>query len=162
VLRQGHSGERNDDEASQRLERSPYWVGTALDPESKWLVVSDVGARTLAMAQGVVHQVAQVRAPGSGPLCVTDGLKEYGTALRTHCGSWRHPERRRDQGPRPKPRGMPRPDRLYAQGVQAYRRRRLVRGKHRVVVGPWQRGEHVLSACGGQSNTACGEVRPVG
>jgi IS1 family transposase len=154
VLRQVQSGELNDDEAIQRLERSPYWVWTAMDPESKLLLVIDIGTRTLAMAQCVVHQVAQVLAPGSVPLFVTDGLKEYGTALLTHFGYWRQPERRRDQGLRPKPRWMPLPELLYAQVVKSYRRRRLVRVKHRVVFGTWQRVEHVLSACGWQINTA--------
>jgi hypothetical protein len=31
-----------------------------MDPVTKLLLASDVGERTLAMAQGVVHQVAQV------------------------------------------------------------------------------------------------------
>jgi hypothetical protein len=50
-----------------------------MDPESKLLLV-DVGTRTLAMAQRVVHQVVGVLAPSCVPLCVTDGLKDYGTA----------------------------------------------------------------------------------
>ena len=53
-------GEVSEAEAIARLERSPQWVWTAMDPESKLLIMIDVGARTLAMAQGVVHQVAQV------------------------------------------------------------------------------------------------------
>ena len=40
---------------------------------------------------------------------VTDGLKDYGTALLTHFGDWMQPERRQDKGPRPKPRWMPLP-----------------------------------------------------
>ena len=35
-----------------------------MDPESKLLLTVDVGAHTLAMAQRVVHQVAQMFAPG--------------------------------------------------------------------------------------------------
>jgi hypothetical protein len=38
-----------------------------MDPESKLLLVMDVGKRTLAMAQRVVHQVAQVLAPDCAP-----------------------------------------------------------------------------------------------
>ena len=53
-------GELSEDEAIQRLERSPCWVWTAMDPETKLLLVVDVGTRTLAMAQCVVHQVVQV------------------------------------------------------------------------------------------------------
>ena len=54
---------------------------TAIDPESKLLLAIDVGERTLAMAQRVVHQVAQVLAPDCVPLFLTDGLKDYFTAL---------------------------------------------------------------------------------
>jgi hypothetical protein len=46
VLREGKAGALNDDEAIQRLERSPYWVWTAMAPESKLLLVIDVGTRT--------------------------------------------------------------------------------------------------------------------
>ena len=87
VLRDLKAGEISDDEAIKRLERSPYWVWTAMDPTSKLLVVVDVGSRTLAMAQRVVHQVTQVLAPGCVPLFLTDGLKDYATALLTHFGS---------------------------------------------------------------------------
>jgi len=107
VLRDFKTGEINDDEAIQRLERSPCWVWTAMDPTSKLLVVVEVGSRTLAMAQRVVHQVSRLLAPGCVPLFLTDGLKDYATALLTHFGSWIHPARRQDKGPRPKPRWMP-------------------------------------------------------
>ena len=50
------TGKISDTEAIQRLSRSPHWVWTAIDPESKLLLVLDVGERTLAMAQRVVHQ----------------------------------------------------------------------------------------------------------
>src|SRR2546428_11651788 len=67
-------------------------------------------------------------APGCVPLFVTDGLKDYATALLTYFGQWMRPERRQDKGPRPKPRWMPLPQLLYAQVVKSYRRRRLVGG----------------------------------
>ena len=154
VLRAVKAGDLSEDEAIKRLERSPYWVWTAMDPESKLLLVIDVGTRTLAMAQCVVHQVAQVLAPGCVPLFLTDGLKDYGTALLAHFGSWRQPERRQDKGPRPKPRWMPLPQLLYAQVAKSYRRRRLAGVKYRVVFGTWQRVEQVLAACGWKINTA--------
>ncbi len=47
-----------------------------MDPTSQLLVVVDVGTRTLAMAQRVVHQVTRVLAPGCVPLFLTDGFKE--------------------------------------------------------------------------------------
>jgi hypothetical protein len=37
VLREGKAGALSDDEAIKRLERSPYWVWTAMDPESTLL-----------------------------------------------------------------------------------------------------------------------------
>src|SRR5262245_22452603 len=107
VLRDVKTGALNEDEAIEHLERSPSWVWTAMDPDSNLLLVIDVGTRTLAMAHRVVHQVVQVLAPHCIPLCLTDGLKEYGTALLTHFGSWIQPARRRDKGPLPKPRWMP-------------------------------------------------------
>src|SRR5215467_14444232 len=76
VLRDVKTGALSEDEAIEHLERSPYWVWTAMDPDSKWLLVIDVGTRTLAMAQRVVHQVVQRLARGCVPLCLTDGLKD--------------------------------------------------------------------------------------
>src|SRR5215471_15542094 len=69
VLRDLKAGKINDDEAIRRLERSPYWVWTVMDPTSKLLLMVAVGSRTLAMAQRVVHQVTQMLAPGCVPLC---------------------------------------------------------------------------------------------
>src|ERR671933_1548218 len=102
-------------DAIERLERSPQWVWVALDPERKLLLAIDVGDRTLAMAQGFVHQVVQMLAPGCVPLFLTDGFKEYTTALLAHFGQWVQPPRRQAKGPLPKPRWMTRPGLLYAQ-----------------------------------------------
>jgi IS1 family transposase len=147
-------GEVNEAEAIARLERTPQWVWVALDPESKLLLAIDVGNRTLAMAQRVVHHVAQVLAPDCAPLFLTDGFREYLTALLTHFGYWVHPQRRQPTGPLPKPRWMPLPQLLYAQVIKTVRRRRLVRVSHRVVFGTLEAVEQVLSACGWQIQTA--------
>jgi hypothetical protein len=48
-----------------------------MDPESKLLLALDVGNRTLALAQRVVHQLVQVLAPDCAPLFLTDGFREY-------------------------------------------------------------------------------------
>jgi len=154
VLRGLKAGEISDAEAIKRLERSPAWVWTAMDPKSKLLVVVDVGNRTLAMAQRVVHQVTQVVAPDCVPLFVTDGLKDYATALLTHFGHWMHPACRQAKGPRPKPRWMPLPQLCYAQVVKSYQRRRIVGVTHRVVFGTRLAIESVLAACGWTINTA--------
>jgi IS1 family transposase len=154
VLRARKAGEISEEEAITRLERAPSWVWTAMDPTSKLLVVVDVGHRTLAMAQRVVHQVTGVLAPGCVPLFLTDGLKDYATAILSHFGHWMHPERRQDKGPRPKPRWMPLPELLYAQVVKSYRRRRLVGVTHRVVFGTRLAIAQVLATCGWTINTA--------
>jgi IS1 family transposase len=148
------AGEVSEGEAIQRLSRSPHWVWAAIDPVSKLLLTMDVGDRTLAMAQRVVHQVAQVLAPGCVPLFLTDGFKEYGTALLAHFGHWVQLPRRQAAGPAPRPRWMPLPALLYAQVVKQYRRRRVVHVRHRVVFGTLARVNQVLAATGWQINTA--------
>ena len=132
----------------------PQWVWVAMDPESKLLLAIDVGNRTLAMAQRVVHQVAQVLAPDCAPLFLTDGFREYLTALLTHYGSWVQPPRRQDKGPAPKPRWLPLPQLLYAQVIKTVRRRRLVWCKHRVVFGTITAVKQVLAPLGWHINTA--------
>jgi transposase-like protein len=76
VLRGVKDGELSEHEAIKHLERSSHWVWTAIDPERKLLLALNVGPRTLAMAQCVVHQVVQVLAPDCIPLFLTDGFKE--------------------------------------------------------------------------------------
>src|SRR5437016_11025270 len=148
------AGEVSEAEAIERLERSPQWVWVAMDPESKLLLALDVGNRTLAMAQRVVHRVAQVLASDCAPLFLTDGFREYLTALLTHYGQWVQPPRRQAQGPAPKPRWMPLPQLLYAQVVKTIRRRRLVRVRHRVVFGTLEAINDVLAPHGWHINTA--------
>jgi IS1 family transposase/transposase-like protein len=148
------AGEVSEGKAMTHLSRSPHWVWVAIDPVNKLLLALDVGDRTLAMAQRVVHQVVQVLAPGCVPLFLTDGFKEYLTALLAHYGHWVQPSRRRAQGPAPKPRWMPLPQLLYAQVVKRYRRRRLVSIRHRVVFGTLAGVHRVLAATGWQINTA--------
>jgi hypothetical protein len=69
------TGEVSEAQALQRLSRSPHWVWVAIDPVTTRLLTIDMGDRTLAMAQRVVHPVAQVLAPGCGPRFLTDGLR---------------------------------------------------------------------------------------
>src|SRR5713101_7426422 len=148
------TGEVSDTDAIQRLSRSPHWVWAAIDPVTKLLRTLDVGDRPLAMAQRVVHQVVQVVAPGCVPLFLTDGFTDYLTALLTHYGQWVQPARQRAQGPALKPRWMPLPALLSAQGIKTVRRRRLVHVSHRVVFGTLEAVQQVLAACGWQINTA--------
>lgn len=147
-------GDVSDAEAIQHLSRSPHWVWGAMDPVTKLLLTIDVGDRTLAMAQCVVHQVAQVLTPDCAPLFLTDGFQKYLMALLTHYGHWVQRPRRQAQGPMPKPGWMPRPHLLYAQVIKQRRRRRLVHVRHRIVFGTRAAVQHVLAAHGWQINTA--------
>src|SRR5215471_17558878 len=141
-------------EAIERLSRAPHWVWTAIDPESKLLLSVQVGDRTLAMAQAVLHHIAQLLAPGCVPLFLSAGYPHYLTAIVTHFGGWVQPPRRQARGAAPKPRWMPLPGLLYAQVVKTVRRRRLVRVSHRVVFGTLDAIQQVLAAGGWQIQTA--------
>ena len=144
----------SEDEAIACLSRFPHWVWTAMEPQSKLLLIIDVGQRTLAMAQDVLHQVAQLIAPDCVPLFLTDGHKDYCNAILTHFGYWLQPPRRQAKGPAPQPRWIPLPQLLCAQVVKRVRRRRMVEVKHRVVFGTRAAVAQVLAACGWQINTS--------
>jgi hypothetical protein len=75
-------------------------------------------------------------------------------ALLSHVGQWVQPSRRQTTGPAPKPRWMPRPQRLSAQVIKTVRRWRLVAVTHRVVFGTLAAVKQVLAPFGWQSNTA--------
>jgi IS1 family transposase len=147
-------GDITEAEAVTRLSRSPHWVWVAMDPLSKLILTVDVGERTLATAQRLVHQLTQVLALDGAPLLLTDGFRDYLIALVTHYGQWIQPERRQGKGPLPKPRWMPLPQLLYAQVVKSYRRRRLVGVKHQVVFGVRETIESMLAKQGWKINTA--------
>jgi IS1 family transposase len=154
VLSAVRDGDMSEAEAVEQLSRSPRWVWTAIDPESKLLLSIQVGERTLAMAQAVLHPIAQLLAPGCVPLFLSDGYPHYLTAIVTHFGHWVQPPRQQARGSAPKPRWMPLPVLLYAQVVKTMRRRRLVEVKHRVVFGAQLAIEQVLATCGWQINTS--------
>jgi IS1 family transposase len=147
-------GEVTEALAITRLSRSPHWVWIAMDPVCKLILTIDVGDRTLAMAQRLVHQITQVLAPDCAPLFLTDGFREYVTALVTHYGRWIQPERRQGTGRWPMPRWMPQPRLLYAQVVKSYRRRRIVGVKHRVIFGAAATIEPILAKRGWKINTS--------
>src|SRR5262249_37899034 len=106
------------------------------------------------MAQAMLHQIAQLVAPGCVPLFLSDGYSHYLTAIVAHFGHWVQSPRRQPRGPAPKPRWMPLPALLYAQVVKTMRRRRLVEVKHPVVFGTKAAVAQVLTACGWQIQTA--------
>jgi IS1 family transposase len=154
VLSAVKTGEVREGEALNPLSRSPHWAWVASDPVTKLLLAIEVGGRTLAMAQRLVHQVAQVLAPDCVPLFLTDGFKEYLTAVLTHYGHWVQRPRRWATGPMPKPRWLPLPQLQYAQVIKQTRRRRLVAVSARVVFGTLAGIQQVLAAHGWRINTA--------
>jgi IS1 family transposase/transposase-like protein len=148
------ASEVSEDEALNGLSRSSHWVWVALDPVSKLLLAIEGGERTLAMAQHLVHQVAQVLAPDCVPLSLTDGFKAYLIAVLTHYGHWIQRARCWPTGRLPKPRWLPLPQLQYAQVVKQTRRRRLVAVRSRVVFGTLAGIMHVLAPLGWHINTA--------
>jgi IS1 family transposase len=154
LLRAVKEGEITAAKAIKRLSRSPHWVWVAMEPVTKLVLTVDVGARTLTMAQCVVHHLVQVLAPDCMPLFLTDGFREYLAALVTHYGQWVQSERSQAKGPMPKPRWMPRPGLLYAQVIKTVCRRRLVRVHHRVVLGTLVAVNAGLAKHGWQINTS--------
>ena len=68
------AGNVSEAEAITCLSHSPHWVWVAMDPVCKLILAVDVGERTLAMAQRLLHQVTQVLAPDCAPLFLTDGF----------------------------------------------------------------------------------------
>jgi IS1 family transposase/transposase-like protein len=147
-------GEVSEKQAIKRLSRSPHWVWVAMGPVCKLILAVDVGDRTLAMAQCLVHQVTRVLVPHWAPLFLSDGFRAYLTALVTHYGHWMQPERRHDKGSQPKPRWMPLPGLLYAQVVKFCRRRRIVGVKHYVIFGPAATVKSILARRGWRINTS--------
>jgi len=149
-----NAGEVSEREALTRLSSSSHWVWVALDPVTKLLLAIEGGARTLAMAQCLVHQVVRVLAPDCIPLFLTDGFKEYLTAVLTHYGHWAQRPRSWTTGRLPKPRWLPLPQLRYAQVIKTTRRRRLVGVRSRAVFGTIAEIKQVLATTGWQINTA--------
>jgi IS1 family transposase len=147
------AGEVSEEEPLAHLSRSS-WVWVALDPVTKLVLAIEVGERTLAMAQCLVHHVAQVVAPDCVPLFLTDGFKEYLKAVLTHYGRWIPRPRCWATGRLPKPRWLPLPQLQYAQVIKTTRRRRLVALSSRVVFGTLAGVKQTLAPTGWQINTA--------
>jgi IS1 family transposase len=154
VLCAVRDGEINEAEAVEQLSWSPHWVWTAIDPEAKLLLSVQVGERTLAIAQAMLHQITQLVAPSCVSLFVSDDNPPYLSALVAHFGRWVQPPQRQDKGPAPQLRWMPLPELLHAQVIKTMRRRCIVEVQHRVVFGTQDEVDQVLAACGWQINTA--------
>ncbi len=153
VLRDLKAGEISEARRCSACSVRRYWVWTAMDPQQ---IAAGDRCRYSHPGDGPAGGASGRPSlmPGSVPLGLTDGFKDYGTAFLAHFGQWMQPARRQDKGPLPKPRWIPVPALLYAQVVKSYRRRRIVGVKYRVVFGTMERVQQVLSACGRKINTA--------
>ena len=60
--------------AIEQLSTSLLWGWTAIDPASKLLLSVQAGDRPLALAQAVLHQIAQLLASGCVPPCRILGI----------------------------------------------------------------------------------------
>jgi IS1 family transposase len=154
ILSAVRDGEMSENAAIDHLSTSPRWVWTAIDPESKLMLSALVGERSQAMAQAVLHQIAQLLAPGCVPLFLSDGNPSYLPAIVRHFGHWVQLPRRHAKGSAPKPRWMPLSGLLYAQVVKKTRRRRIVEVKRQVVIGTQAAVDQVLKAYGWVINTS--------
>jgi len=162
ILSAVKDGEMSEDAAIDHLSTSPRWVWTAIDPESKLMLSAQPGDRSPAMAQAVLHQIAQMLAPGCVPLFLSDGNPSYLPAIVGHFGQWVQLPRRHAKGSAPKPRWAPSTELLYAQVIKKTRRRRIVEIKRHVVIGTQVAVDQVLKAYDWVINTSFVEVRPVG
>jgi hypothetical protein len=88
MLRATRDGNGSAAEAIARLSRSPHWVWTAIDPESKMLLSVQVGAHPQAMDHAVLHQIAQLLTPGCVPLFLSAGNPYSLPTIVAYCGRW--------------------------------------------------------------------------
>jgi hypothetical protein len=154
VLSAVRDGDLSESEAMEALSRSPRWVWTAIDPESKLMLSAQEGDHTLDMAQAMLHQITQLLALGCMPLFLSDGNPNYLPAIVAHFGHWVPLPRCQGRGPAPKPRWMPLPELLYAQVIKRRRRRRIVEVKRQVVIETQAAVDQVLARGGWQISTA--------
>lgn len=148
-------GEEGKTLSGSRRQRGWVWAGMASD--SKLLVATVVGERSLMCAQLLIHAIAVALAPGVIPLFLSDQLAHYATALLTHFGHWVETPRRCQRGARPKPRWEPLPGLNYAQVVKRRVKGRVVEVTQRVVFGSASAIAAILNQAGHKVNTAFGE-----
>jgi len=149
LIRAVEQDEMERQEAIEQLDRPWLWV--AMDPVSKFWLATELGPRTSALAQRLVHQVVRRLKVDQLPLFMTDGWGAYETALLTHYGQWRAPE----PGSRQRQaRWWPLPKLQYVQVIKKRARRRLVSVTRRVVFGSRDLIRQQLAAYGWQINPA--------
>jgi len=147
-------GEQEEANPEAKARRRQAWVWAGIDPDSKLLLGTVVGGRSLEYAQLLIHAIVLVLAPGVVPLFLSDQLPHYTTAILTHFGHWVPVPRRSKYGPAPKPRWQPLPELNYAQVVKRRVKGRVVEVTQRVVFGSAEAITAVLSQAGHTINTA--------
>jgi len=110
------------DEIKARLREKAQelWVWVAIDVSTKVIPVLEVGPRTQALANRVIHRLKDTLALGCLPVFSSDGLRHYFYALTAHWGAWVEQEGKR------KSQWQVSPDLLYGQVIKRYQRRRVV------------------------------------
>jgi hypothetical protein len=127
------------------------WLWVACDARTKLIPAFALGPRTLAMANQLVHEIAQRLAPRCLPVSLapparagvsSDGLPLYFYALTAHFGEWTQVlgERRRVWTVAARL--------LYAQVIKRYRQRRIAEVRHQVVLGKPEAYRQTLCAQG--------------
>ena len=137
--------------ANVRQKSHEVWVWTSMEVTTKIVPVIQLGPRTLAVAQAVVHELRQRMQAGQPlPVFSTDGLRLYFYALTAHFGQWitvpgNH-----------KRVWQIAADFIYGQVKKVQRRRRLIKVELQMLWGEWTQLRTRLKAAGlsGRLNTA--------
>jgi IS1 family transposase len=130
------------DEIRTRLRQrcQVLWLWLVIDPVTKIVPVLHLGPRTQESAHAVVHGRRTVLAPGCVPVITSAGLRQYFYAVTAHFGWWRQGSRCRVW--------QVAPALVYGQVQKVYRRRRLVRVRHRMLCGTRKRLQTTLQGLG--------------
>lgn len=80
------------DELKVRVRRAEeVWVWLAFEVQARVMLSVQIGQRTQAMANALIHDVKARLAPGCIPVFSSDGLRMYFYALTAHFGHWTPP-----------------------------------------------------------------------
>ena len=142
------------DELRTRLRNAKQvlWLWLAIDPCTKLVPVLHLGPRTQHAAHLFIHSLRQILAPGCLPLFTSDRLNLYFYALTAHFGDWLAGSRRRKNVRQWQvAAGL-----IYGQVKKCYRRRKLVRVRHVMLLGTQAALTATLQGLGfsGRLNTA--------
>ncbi len=126
------------------------WLWLALDPLMKLIPVLHLGPRTQVACHALAHELHKRLATDCLPVFTSDALPLYFYALSAHFGSWVPIVAKR------KPQWQVAAGLIYGQVKKVYRRRRLVRVSHQMLLGRREELRCLLRGLGlsGKLNTA--------